>query len=139
MREILFETSVVNGDGVDGIAYVDRADGLRVVTSNPVSSRPGTNPEVLLGLAFATCMNATIKAVLKREQLENDSKVIVDVQLKRDESDNSYYFDVVLKAMIEGMAVAEAEPIVKQAEKRCPVSKLLQGADTLTIKTVPYQ
>ncbi|MBG9988663.1 OsmC family protein [Aerococcaceae bacterium DSM 111176] len=139
MREILFEASVVNQDGVDGVAFVDRPDGLRVVTSNPVSERPGTNPEELLGLAFATCMNATIKAVLKREQLQRDSKVTVDVQLKLDESDNSYYFDVVLRAMIEGLTLEEAERIVAVAEKRCPVSKLLKGADTLTIETVPYK
>jgi organic hydroperoxide reductase OsmC/OhrA len=139
MSESLFKTTVVNTEGVDGIAYVDRKDGLRVVTSSPLNDLPGTNPEELFGLALTTCLNATIQSLLKARGKENQSKVTSDIHLKREENGIGYFFEVNIFAAIEGLSLEEAQTVVESAEKRCPVAKLTQGATTLTIHTVAYE
>lgn len=138
MDDTLFETEVVNTDGVDGTAYVNREDGLRVVTSSPMNENPGSNPEELFGLALTTCLNATIQSLLKARGKENKSKVSSTIQLKRESEGIGYYFDVKVYASIEHFNTEQAEKVVKSAEKRCPVAKLTQGATTLDIVTVPY-
>ncbi|MFJ1627339.1 OsmC family protein [Marinilactibacillus psychrotolerans] len=138
MDKPLFETKIVNKNGVDGVAYVNTSEGLRVVTSSPLSDAPGTNPEELFGLAMTTCLNATIQSLLKARGFANESRVESTIQLKRESSGVGFFFDVKLFASIKDFDFKEAEQIVASAEKRCPVSKLTQGAETLEIHTVPY-
>ena len=136
----LFETKVVNHAGVDGVAYVDHPEGLRVITSSPLNESPGTNPEELFGLAMTTCLNATIQSLLKARGLEGtQSKVESTIQLKRESNGIGFYFDVQLFASINKMDLADAEKIIQSAEKRCPVAKLTHGASTLSIETVSYK
>lgn len=139
MSETLYETSVMNTDGVDGVAFVDRKDGLRVVTSSPLNGSPGTNPEELFGLALTTCLNATIQSLLKARGKDNHSKVTSDIQLKREEDGIGYFFEVAVFASVEGLPLDEAQVLVESAEKRCPVAKLTHGATTLTISTIEYK
>lgn len=138
-EESLYETTAVNVDGVGGTAYVDRKDGMRVVVSNPLSDAPGSNPEELLGLSLSTCFNSTLHSILKEQGKTNRSKVSVPVQMKEEPSEKGYYFKVEIQAAIEGASQAEAERITEAAEKRCPVSKLLQGSSTVHVKIIPYQ
>lgn len=62
-----YRTEAINRDGGDGIAGVP--DGLTVTVSSPLNpdrDPSGTNPEQLLALAWATCLNATAQAVVAR-------------------------------------------------------------------------
>lgn len=139
MDKALFEATVHNTDGVDGTAFVEGPDALAVKTSHPLNNSSGTNPEELFGLAVTTCLNATIQSLLKARGFQNRSKVSAKIQLRREEDGVGYYFKVNLSAAIEDMNLTEAEAIVLSAEKRCPVSKLTQGSDTIEISTVPYE
>ena len=58
----LYHTEVINDAGLNGHARVTLGGDLDVLTSSPLQDDPGTNPEQLLGLALATCLNATIEA-----------------------------------------------------------------------------
>lgn len=137
--ESLYETRAVNEDGVNGTSYVDRKDGLSVVVSSPLSESLGTNPEELLGLSLSTCFNSTIRAILKEQGKNNQSKVEVPVQMKEETEEKGYYFDVQVEAAVEGVPLEEAEEIIGGAKNRCPVYKLLKGSHTVHLKTVPYQ
>ncbi|WP_244244672.1 OsmC family protein [Marinilactibacillus kalidii] len=139
MDKPLFETTVVNNEGVDGVAYVDEPTGLRVITSSPTTQAPGTNPEELFGLAITTCLNATIQSLLKARGASNKSQVTSNIQLKREQNGIGFYFNVDIYASIENLSLEEATQIILSAEKRCPVSKLTKGAETLTIHTVDYK
>ncbi|NLB99442.1 MAG: OsmC family peroxiredoxin, partial [Lactobacillales bacterium] len=79
-KDALFHTKVVNDAALEGEAYV--VDGLRVLISDPLSNEPGSNPEELFGLAWSTCLNATIQALLKGRGLDAKSRVEVDVSFK---------------------------------------------------------
>lgn len=54
----IYQTTVENDMGILGETKGD----LVIRTSSPLSADPGTNPEQLVGLAYATCLNATIEA-----------------------------------------------------------------------------
>ena len=68
-EKVLYQTVVENKEGIQGHAKVITGGDLDVLTSNPVHDTPGTNPEQLIGLALATCLNATIEAEEKRRGL----------------------------------------------------------------------
>ncbi|GEK91194.1 OsmC family protein [Alkalibacterium kapii] len=138
MENYLFEATVHNEEGVEGTAYVEGEDKLSVTVSSPTSDKPGTNPEELFGLALTTCLNATIRSLLKARGLKNQSRVTAKVQLRREENGVGYYFKVSVFASIEGLELDRADAIVQSADKRCPVAKLTQNASTITLKTVPY-
>lgn len=130
----LFHTEVVNDKGLNGEAYV-KNEGFSVLTSDPLSDEPGTNPEELLGLSLSTCLNSTIQALLKGRGLANNSRVEVQVDFVK-EPKGGYFFEVLALAHIDDLPLEKAKRIIEAAEKRCPVSKLLQGSDTVTVKTV---
>ena len=99
---------------------------------------PGYNPEQLVASAWATCLNATIQALLEARGLHLESKVEIEVTLCREKEEPGYYFQVDAQAAIDQLSLEDAEAIIAQAHLRCPVSKLLVGAKTLTLKTVDY-
>lgn len=137
-KDYLYETTAVNIDGVNGYAYIDEEDGMRVEVSSPLNKQPGTNPEELLGLSLSTCFNSTIKAILKEKKLVNDSRVVVPVQLKREANDSGYFFEVAIHVAIEGLESEETDEIVTAASHRCPVYKLISKSNTVSLKTIEF-
>lgn len=137
-KEYLYKTTAVNTDGVNGYAYIDEEDGMRVEVSSPLNKQPGTNPEELLGLSLSTCFNSTIKAILKEKNLVNDSRVEVPVQLKIETDDSGYFFDVAIHVAIEGLDSEKADKIVTAASHRCPVYKLISQSRTVLLKTIEF-
>lgn len=135
IKKRLFHTEAVNESGVNGMAYI-RDGGLCVDVSNPTSKEQGTNPEELLGLSLSTCLNATIKSLLSGRGMTNSSMVEVHVDLYPEPIESGFFFKVNAYAKIEDMSFEKAQRIVEQAEKRCPVSKLLKGSSMVTIETV---
>ncbi|MCA9766340.1 MAG: OsmC family protein [Carnobacterium sp.] len=131
----LFHAEMVNENGVDGIAYV-KNDGLKVSLSSPTSNAPGTNPEELLGLSLSTCLNATLRSVLKARGKQNKSRVEVHVDFVKETKKPGYYFDVLATAQIDGLEFEEVEKLVGVAERLCPVSKLLMGSETVIVKAI---
>lgn len=80
-EKVLYQTVVENKEGIQGHAKVITGGDLDVLTSNPVHDTPGTNPEQLIGLALATCLNATIEAEEKRRGLSHQSVVRVGIKM----------------------------------------------------------
>ncbi|UJF14764.1 OsmC family protein [Jeotgalibaca sp. MA1X17-3] len=80
-KDSLFHAEMINEDGISGTAFV--RDGLSVQVSSVTSPQKGTNPEELLGLSWATCLNATIQSLLKGRGTPAKSKVVVHVDLKK--------------------------------------------------------
>lgn len=134
----LYHTEVVNDQGMVGSAYVKGDHELSVVTSSPTSPDPGTNPEQLLALSWATCLNATIEILLKNKGLDHKSRV--EVQVDYIEADNGdHYFDLLVLPSIEGLTIAAASPLIEAAEKRCPVSKIVGDYEHAHYKVVSYE
>lgn len=130
----LYHTEVINEDGIEGIAYVNEADGLKVQVSSPTKNVPGTNPEQLLGLALTTCLNATIEAEEKRRGYEHQAVVKAEIDLAQDEP--GYQFFIAVKVAMPHLENAEAQSVLATSLKRCPVVKLLKDSENVTIELV---
>lgn len=127
----LYQTEAVNDEGLNGHAYVP--DGIKVETSNPLNSRPGTNPEQLLGMSLATCLEATLQAIERENGLPHTAEVHVDVAFIGDRAE--YQFLVHAKILIKGVDFEIADKLAQEAENRCPVSKLLKSSGNYTAET----
>ena len=133
---MLYKTKASNQDGIHGRLIF--SDNEAILTKHPLEDGPGYNPEQLVASAWSTCLNATIQALLEARGQQLKSKVEIEVTLCREKNEPGYYFQVDAQAAIDQLSLEDAETIIAQAHLRCPVSKLLVGAKTLTLKTVAY-
>lgn len=128
----LYHVSAENTQGI--IGEVQLSSGQLVKTSHPLGKEEGFNPEELIALAWSTCLNATVKAVLvEKGKGDTFSKVAVTVKLEKETSQNGFYFQIDGKVFISGMAQDEGESIMFEAHKRCPVSKLFSQSQTVSL------
>ncbi|GAB3186714.1 OsmC family protein [Nesterenkonia suensis] len=127
----LYTASVVNDGGTSG--HVRAEGGPSLPTASPFDAapadgaRPGADPEQLLGMAWSTCLNATLEVVLAEAGITARSRVRAEVELHRDRTGVGYRFVPRAAAAVEGMRPAQARIHVAAAHARCPVSKLLTG------------
>lgn len=134
---MIYQTRVSKHDAING--HLLFSDNEALATKHPLEAGAGYNPEQLIASAWATCLNATIQSLLEAQGSKRRSKVDITVTLcKEDNGPGYYYFQVDAEAAIEGLVPDDAQEIVEQAHLRCPVSKLLAGAKTLTLVTVEY-
>lgn len=132
-----YRTEAINRDGGEGVAAV--ADGLSVTVSSPLNpdrDPAGTNPEQLLALAWATCLNATAQAIVARRQR---TAVRVEVELHDATERAGYEFHVDAYLSVEGASTDEAQRVLEAAHARCPVSKLLNDAATVRVHAESYR
>ncbi|GAA1184854.1 OsmC family protein [Nesterenkonia xinjiangensis] len=131
----LYSAAVVNIGGTSGRVWAEGGPSLPTAspfdTDRPTgsngSSEVGADPEQLLGMAWSTCLNATLEVVLAEAGIEARCTVRVDVDLHREPSGAGYRFVPRAVAAVEGMSPDQARPHVAAAHARCPVSKLLTG------------
>ena len=129
MEKILYTTTAVNEDGLTGVAYTEGNGDkdFSVQISSPRSTDAGTNPEQLFGLAYATCLNASIEFVEKRKKLEHNSQVEVKIDLTFDRESEGYLFHPSVIVTMPGRDEELAREILEEAERQCPIHKLLKG------------
>jgi len=131
-----YRTSAVNRDGGTGSAGVP--GGLTVRVANPLDpdfDRGATNPEQLLALAWSTCLNATAQAIVRGRRR---TAVRVDVEMRDAEGRGGYEFHVAATLSAEGLDARATEELADAAHQRCPVSRLLHAATTVTVRTEPF-
>ena len=129
MEKILYTTTAVNEDGLTGVAYT-KGNGdkdFSVQISSPRSTDAGTNPEQLFALAYATCLNASIGFVEQRKKLEHNRKVEVKIDLTFDREGEGYLFHPSVIVTMPGRDEGLAREILEEAERQCPIHKLLKG------------
>ncbi|MEI2268091.1 OsmC family protein [Microbacterium sp. No. 7] len=127
-----YRTEAINDDGGTGVSRV--TGGLEVAVSNPLSPDADlsrSNPEQLLALAWATCLDATLQAIVKGAQR---TRVRVEVELHDSPERGGYEFHVTAFLSAEGRTLGETDELVTAAHDRCPISRLLQGAATVGIR-----
>lgn len=127
-----YRTAAINDDGGTGVSRV--VGGLEVAVANPLS--PGadlgrSNPEQLLALAWATCLDATLQAIVRGA---HRTAVRVEVELHDSPQRGGYEFHVTAVVSAEGRSLDETETLAASAHQRCPVSRLLQGASTVRVR-----
>ncbi|UNK70434.1 OsmC family protein [Microbacterium sp. H1-D42] len=131
-----YRTEAINTDGGDASSRV--SDGMEVSVSSPLGPNPdpdATNPEQLLALAWATCLNSTAQAIVKRQRR---TAVRIEVELHSVENGIGYEFHVDAFLSAEGASPEETADLLAAANARCPVSKLLAGSSTVAVHAESY-
>ena len=126
----------MNHHGGDGFSSI--RGGLEVAVASPLRAErdpTATNPEQLLALAWATCLNATARAIVANSRR---TAVRVEVELHDADPGPGYEFHVDAYLSAEGVDLDEAQRILTAAHARCPVSKLLRDAATVRVYTEPF-
>lgn len=131
-----YRTSASNRDGGVGVSVVDGGMAVPVASPlNPERERDASNPEQLLALAWATCLNATARVFVTREQR---TAVRVEVALLDAADGPGYEFHVDAYLSVEDASPEETGRVLAAAHARCPVSKLLDGAATVAVHPEAY-
>ncbi len=123
-----YRTEAVNTDGGDGWSRV--VGGMEVPVASPLGADvdpAASNPEQLIALAWATCLNATAQVLVRGRKR---TAVRVEVALEDADPGPGYLFRVDAYLSLEGADLAETTKLLKAADARCPVSKLLHASPT---------
>jgi osmotically inducible protein OsmC len=120
-------TAVWNGSGKEGKGHLTTQSGTLDKTQYSFTSRfengTGTNPEELVAAAHAGCFTMKLSfnlgaAGFTPEQLETTCTITLDNGAVTESH-------LVLKANVPGLDAAKFAELVEDAEKNCPISKLL--------------
>ncbi|WP_028296900.1 OsmC family protein [Olivibacter sitiensis] len=126
-------TAVWQGSGKEGKGTLSTQSGVLKETQYSYKSRfedgIGTNPEELIGAAHAGCFTMKLTfnidaAGYTAEKLETKA----DVTLADGTISESH---LTLKAVVPGIPKEKFDELVSDAEKNCPVSKLLSATITV--------
>ena len=100
--------------------------------------QPGTNPEELIGAAHAGCFTMALSKILgdagfTAEQMDTKSEITLE---KQGDGFAITKAHLILKAKIPGIDNAKFQELAGNAEKGCPVSKLLKAEISLDASLV---
>lgn len=126
----LFTAVAHNTSGSTGESWVD--EGLRVTVESPTAEdrRGATNPEELLALSWATCLNAAAR-VIAGPGVEVAASATVSLHRRID--GNGFEFAAHAQLRFAGKDAVESERLTAEAHARCPVSRMLSGASQVTV------
>lgn len=100
--------------------------------------KPGSNPEELIGAAHAGCFTMALSLILeqagfKAEQMDTKAEITLEKQGDGFAITKSH---LTLRAKIPGIDAAKFKELTGQAEKGCPVSKVLKAEISLDASLV---
>jgi osmotically inducible protein OsmC len=104
-------------------------EGIPFSAGSRFEGQPQSNPEELLGAAFAGCFSMALTVALEKEGLQPKSvKTSADVRLERQEGGFSIT-GIALKTEVSaaGLDAAKLKSIADETKKGCPVGKALAG------------
>ena len=132
----IYKTEVYNEKGTAG--FIETKNGLRLKTTSTTNpSAEGADPEQFMGMAWSTCLNATMLSLLEARKVEKNTRVRVEVEFKQDKP-GSYYFEMTAYAAVEGWSEEESLKLAHQAHERCPVSKLIDNNEYVHVLSEAY-
>lgn len=130
--------AIWNGSGKEGNGHLTTQSGVLKEKPYSFSSRfengEGTNPEELVAAAHAGCFSMKLSFVLGAAGFTPD-KIETDctITLENGAVTNAH---LVLKATIPGISQEKFLECAKDAEKNCPISKLLNAEISLDASLV---
>ena len=133
-------TAVWRGTGRDGSGRLSSESGILAETPYSFKTRfeneKGTNPEELIAAAHAGCITIAMAfglqlAGFKPAELSTEAAVTLEPEGKGFNISKSA---LTLRGKVQGLDEAEFARIAGEAEKNCPVSKVLNSTITLDAK-----
>jgi osmotically inducible protein OsmC len=129
--------AVWNGSGRDGEGRLTTASGVLSDSLYGFKTRfenePGTNPEELIAAAHAGCFSMALAFGLQRAGFTPD-EIRTEAAVTLDPDGDGFKISrsaLTLRARIPGIDEAKFREIAGDAEKNCPVSRVLNAEITL--------
>ncbi len=128
---------ITNINGTAG--KVEGSDGMSIGLKPPVLDNPSNalTPKHLIGMAWSTCLNATIESILEANDIDKESRVRVEVESKRDR-ENGLHYILVAYAAIQDHNEKETLRIANSADRLCPISKLISKNEFVSLEYEEY-
>lgn len=99
-------------------------------------SKPGTNPEELIGAAHAGCYTMALSGEIEKRGFKADAlevKAAVTLQmLEKGPTVTGVHLE--LTALVPGASAQQIQEAAETAKKNCPISRLLNADITLSTK-----
>ena len=95
------------------------------------------NPEILFASGYAACFGSAVDHVAKQKKLAvGEIRIDADVTIGT-QADGGFGLKVALTAVLKGLAQADADRLVHEADKICPYSNAIRGnvEVALTVRT----
>jgi len=129
-------TAIWNGSGKEGKGHLTTQSNILSKTQYSYKSRfeegTGTNPEELVAAAHAGCFSMKLSFNVDAAGFVVDEiETRCDITLESGSITNSH---LTLKARIKGISQEKFNEVVADAEKNCPISKLLNTKITVDAK-----
>ena len=135
-------SAVWKGGLKDGKGTISAPGGVLKDTQYSFTSRfengPGTNPEELIAAAHAGCFTMALSAQLGNGGMTAES-IDTTAKLTMDKTDAGFTITAIhleVKAKIPGADKAKFEEAAQNAEKGCPVSRVLNAKITMEAQLV---
>jgi lipoyl-dependent peroxiredoxin len=129
--------STATGGGRDG--HVKSSDGKLDLDTRPPKemggSGEGVNPELLFSAGYAACFLGALRLVAKGAGVQLDDATGVTVRVGIGKDATSYGLTTEIIGYLPGLAQAQAEDLMNQANQVCPYSKATRGNVEATILT----
>lgn len=128
---------VTNTNGTSG--EIEISDGMSFDLKPPKLSNPSEmlSPKHLIGMAWSTCLNATIESILTSNKKDNKSRVRVEVESKRTD-DYGLHYIVTAFVAVENYDENETLKIANTADRLCPISKLITNNPFVSLTFEEY-
>ena len=134
-----FATARYDGTGKDGKGSLTTQSGVLQDQRYGFQSRfedgPGTNPEELIAAAHAGCFTMALSFGLAREGI-TDAWLETTARVKLEQDGEGFTVtrsDLTLTADVPDLSEERVRALAEQAEKNCPISKLLKAEIGLTV------
>ena len=128
-------TAVWQGTGKEGNGHLSTQSGVLEKTQYSYLSRfeqgIGTNPEELIAAAHAGCFTMAFSGFLGRagyEATSIETKAVVHVE-KEEAGFSIPRIDLITEAVVPNITDEEFQTVAKDAKEKCPVSRVLAGAE----------
>jgi len=134
-----FATARYDGTGKDGKGSLTTQSGVLQDQRYGFQSRfedgPGTNPEELIAAAHAGCFTMALSFGLAREGI-TDARLETTARVKLEQDGEVFSVtrsDLTLTADVPNLSEERVRALAEEAEKNCPISKLLKTEIGLTV------
>jgi len=134
-----FATARYDGTGKDGKGSLTTQSGVLQDQRYGFQSRfedgPGTNPEELIAAAHAGCFTMALSFGLAREGI-TDARLETTARVKLEQDGEGFTVtrsDLTLTADVPNLSEERVRALAEEAEKNCPISKLLKAEIGLTV------
>lgn len=128
---------IINIGGTSG--KIEGSDGMKVDLQPPAihDASDQLSPKHLIGMAWSACLNATLLSILTANKIDNQTRVRVEVESKKDIKNGLHYIMTAYVA-VEGFDEEKTLKFAKHADRLCPISKLIAENEFVSLVYEAY-